>query len=344
MKLLVLGGTLFLGRHVVDAARRRGHEVTVFHRGSHPLHRADVTDLRGDRDPSMGAGLKALEDGAWDAVIDTSGYFPRHVRASAALLEDRGAKSYVFVSTLNAYPKAPPGLDEGHPTHAPLEPASPEQEVLSGEGYGPLKVACEQAVRAAFPDSGALVRAGLIVGPFDQTNRFTYWCTRIAAGGTVLAPEVRDQPIQVVDVRDLADLLVTIAERGLKGPVNVAGPRGQLTFQGLLETIRSLTASDAQIVWVDGDALEAEGVAPWGQLPLWLPPRLGLGGMMDCDDRRARAWGAAFRPIEQTILDTLQWASSSPPPSGLKDWLEVPPAGLSPEREAELLARLAPRG
>jgi nucleoside-diphosphate-sugar epimerase len=398
MKLLVLGGSLFLGRHAADAARRRGHEVTIFHRGTRPPHRPDLIERRGDRDPDKDAGLSSLRDGQWDAVIDTSGYIPRHVRASVALARERGARAYVFVSSVNAYPKLPAGLDESHPSHEPLE-----GEELDGRTYGPLKVACERAVFEAFGDRGVSVRAGLIVGPEDQTNRFTYWCTRIAAGGTVLAPDTRDQPVQVVDVRDLAEFLVHLAEQresdrdsptkegsrsdsrseekpeqresdrdsptkegslagrpastdsrseekperrvaeGEPEPVvNVAGPRGAVTFRGLLEKILAVTGSDARIVWVDEERLLAEGVQPWGQLPLWVPPKFDMTGVVDSDDQRARRWGATFRPIEETIRDTLAWASVSPPARGLEAWLKVPPAGLALEREAELLAKLDP--
>jgi 2'-hydroxyisoflavone reductase len=342
MKLLILGGSLFLGRHAADAARRRGHEVTIFHRGTRPPHRPDLTERRGDRDPDKNGGLSSLQDGQWDAVIDTSGYIPRHVRASAKLARERGAKAYVFVSSVNAYPKLPAGLDEGHPAHEPLE-----GEELNPQTYGPLKVACEKAVFEAFGDQGASVRAGLIAGPEDQTNRFTYWCTRIAAGGMVLAPETRDQPVQVVDVRDLADFLVTIAEKRLtegsaERVVNVAGPRGAVTFRGLLEKIQAVTGSSAKIVWVDEDRLLAEGIQPWGQLPLWVPPKLDLTGVVDSDDQRARRWGATFRPIEETIRDTLAWASAAPPAKGLDAWLKMAPAGIDQEREAELLAKLDP--
>jgi 2'-hydroxyisoflavone reductase len=338
MKLLVLGGTLFLGRHVADAARARGHDVAVFHRGTRQPHRPDLVDLRGDRDPERGLGLGALEGGDWDAVIDTSGYFPRHARASVDLLCRRGARSYVFVSSVNAYPDPPAGLTEDEPTHEPLE-----AEALTFETYGPMKVGCERAVLdpAGFGDRGAVVRAGLIVGPEDQTNRLGYWVTRIAAGGDVLAPDVRDQPVQVVDARDLAELLVRIAEARRGGVVNVQGPRGAQTFGGLLERIAVVTGARVRFHWVPPDRLAQAGVSPWSELPLWAPPRYAAGGVMDGDDRRARAWGARFRPIEETIRDTLAWARQAPPPRGLDAWLELPAAGIDRDREAALLAALS---
>jgi 2'-hydroxyisoflavone reductase len=332
MKLLVLGGTLFLGRHVADAARKRGHDVTLFHRGTRPPHRTDVKDLHGQRDPDVGGGLHALASGRWDAVVDTSGYVPRHVRASAALLRDRGARAYVLVSSVNAYPAPVAGLDEQHPVHEPLE-----GDEVTGETYGALKVGCERAVTAAFGDAGLSVRAGLIVGPEDQTNRFAYWCTRIAAGGDVLVPAVPDQPVQVVDVRDMATFLVSAAERSFGGVVNVAGARGQLTFAGLMERIRAVSGSDARLVPVPPERLEAEGIRPWEELPLWLPPQFGV---FDIDDRKALAMGMTHRPIEDTIRDTLAWARTAPPAAGLHAWLKVPPAGITRDREAMILRSL----
>jgi 2'-hydroxyisoflavone reductase len=338
MRVLVLGGTLFLGRHVADAARQRGHEVTVFHRGTRAPHRPDLDDRRGDRDPERAPGLTALEDGAWDAVIDTSGYLPRHVRASVDLTRRRGAGAYVFVSSVNAYASLPAGLTEAAQTHEPME-----ADELTFATYGPMKVGCERAVQDAFPDTGAVVRSGLIVGPENQTHRFGYWCTRVARGGEILAPNVPDQPIQVVDGRDLAAFLVRLAEDRRGGVVNVHGPRGLLTFGALLRRILAVTGVDARIVWIEPEALEAAGVSPWSELPLWAPARYAAGGVMDGDDTRARAWGAVFRPIDETIRDTLAWARDAPPPRGLDAWLKMPPAGLDPDREAALLRDLRPR-
>ncbi len=331
MRLLILGGTVFLGRAVVDAARERGHDVTIFHRGTHPPHRDDLEALNGDRD----GGLEALRGGRWDAVVDTSGYLPRVVRAGIESLRPSGVQSYVFVSSVNAYPSPPAGVSEASPAHEPAE-----GEEVTDETYGPLKVGCEQAVQAAFGDAGLAVRAGLIVGPHDETNRFTYWCTRVAAGGEVLAPAVPDQPVQVVDVRDLAGFCVQAAERRLGGIVNVQGPRGALTLAGLLDRIREVSGSDARIVWVDPDRLEAEGVEPWSELPLWVPTHFGAAGMVDGDDTRALALGATFRPIAETIADTLAWARTAAPARGLDTGVGVRPAGLTREREAALLAVL----
>lgn len=332
MRLLILGGTVFLGRAVVDAARERGHDVTIFHRGRHPAHRDDLVEILGDREGGL-AALSAARP--WDAVVDTSGYVPRVVRAGVELLRSRVVGSYVFVSSVNAYPDPPAGLSEATAAHEPGE-----NEVVTGESYGPLKVGCERAVAKEFGDAALAVRAGLIVGPHDQTNRFTYWCTRVAAGGEVLAPDVPQQPVQVVDVRDLARFCVRAAERRLGGVVNVQGPRGALTFRSLLERIREVSGSDARIVWVAPDRLEAEGVEPWSELPLWVPAHFLAAGLVDGDDSRARAMGATFRPITETIADTLAWARTAPAARGLDTGVGVPPAGLTRDREAALLAAL----
>lgn len=322
MDVLVLGGTVFLGRAVVDAALGRGDRVTIFHRGRHPAHRpGEVEELRGDRD----GGLGVLAGRRWDVVVDTSGYVPRLVRDSAASLARCGA--YVFVSSGSVYADLSPPLDEGRAVHQPVG-----TEAVTAESYGPLKVGCEQAVVQAFPGSALIVRAGLIVGPWDGTNRFTYWVTRLADGGRVLAPGVPEQPVQVVDVRDLASFLLSAA--GREGVVNVAGPFRSLTFGGLLERC---SPDAAELVWVDEGFLLERGVEPWGGLPLWLPASSGLLGMLDQDDRLARGMGAAFRPIEQTIADTLAWARSAPPARGLDVGVGVLAAGITRQREAELL-------
>jgi 2'-hydroxyisoflavone reductase len=203
--------------------------------------------------------------------------------------------------------------------------------------YGPLKVGCERAVQEVFGGRSLIVRAGLIVGPDDGTNRFTYWVTRIADGGEVLVPDAADQPLQVVDVRDLGTWLVEAARARRSGTVNVEGPRGRTTLGGLLALIREVTGSHATLRPVPAAFLERHGVQPWQDLPLWLPvPE--LQGMVDADDTLARELGMTFRPYEATIAETLAWARTAPPAQGLDTGVGVPPAGLSREREAELLA------
>jgi 2'-hydroxyisoflavone reductase len=311
VKLLVLGGTLFVGRAVAEAALDRGHELTLFNRGrTNPGLFPEAEHLRGDR----ATDLSALEGRSFDAVIDTSGYVPEAVRASAAALP--GAH-FVFVSTISVYTDFTRGPDEGSPVHE------------SGDGYGELKAACEREL----PDGSLIVRPGLIVGRHDPTYRFTYWVDRIAAGGDVLAPEPRDSQVQFIDVRDLAEWLVRSAERRLGGVFNAVGPGEPLTLAELLETCRQVTGGDARLRWVPADVLEERGVENWSTLPLWISDP-GFAGLQQVDVSRARAEGLTSRPVEDTVADTLAWIRSG-------DDLFVdqgrPRPGVDPALERELV-------
>lgn len=328
MRLLVLGGTKFLGRGIVDAALAAGHAVTLFNRGqTNPGLYPDVDGLRGDRH----GDLSALQGRAWDAVIDPSGYFPRDVRASAELL--RGVVGhYVFVSSISVYAfPFPAGIDES----APLRPVVEEADEVTGETYGGLKVGCETVLREVFPGAHANVRAGLIVGPHDPTGRFTYWPVRVARGGAVLAPGDPERAIQVVDVRDLGAWLVHLAERRIAGDFNaVCEP--VLTMGGLLETCRTVSGADAELVWMTDEFLLGEGVGPWMELPLWLEP--AEAGFVQVDVSRALAAGLACRPIAETVAATLDWAREDGATATLASGMAIGDAGMKPEREAELLA------
>jgi 2'-hydroxyisoflavone reductase len=323
MKLLVLGGTKFLGRAVVQSALAQGHEVTLFNRGqTNPGLFPDLEELHGDRD----GDLSALSNRSWDAVVDPSGYVPRVVRASAELLRDAVAH-YVFVSSISAYPlPMPSGVDES----APLAQLAEETEVVDGDTYGALKARCEDVVRELFPGASTNVRAGLIVGPHDPTGRFTYWPVRIARGGRVLAPGDPERQVQFVDARDLAAWLVDVAERRVSGDFNAAGPAARLSMGGLLETCRRVAASDAELVWAPDAFLREHGAEAWLELPLWLVEEQG---MLEVDASRALAAGLAFRPLAQTVADTLAWAGDDPDALGA--------AGMAPEKEAALLHDLA---
>jgi 2'-hydroxyisoflavone reductase len=319
MKLLVLGGTKFLGRHVVDAALARGDEVTIFSRGvTNPELYPEVEHLTGDRDGK----LDALHGRTWDGVVDTSGYVPRVVRQSAEQLRD-GVGRYVFVSSISAYadPSAP--LLESSPLAELEDPLTEEVEV----SYGALKAACEHVVGEVFGDRGSSVRAGLIVGPHDPTERFTYWPRRIAEGGEVLAPGDPDAPVQFVDARDLGSFLVALAERGPGGPLNATGPAERLTMRETLERIRDGVGANCTFTWIDDEKLLAAEVGPWMELPLWLPGT-EHAGMLQADISRALAAGLAFRPLEETARDTLAWSL---------DAGEQRPT-LSRDRERRLLA------
>ncbi len=303
MKLLVLGGTKFLGRHAVAAALAGGHEVTIFTRGqTNPELFPEVEHVQGDRD----GDLDALRGDAWDGVVDTSGYVPRIVRQSAELLHDH-VDRYVFVSSISVYDdfSAPPS--EASAVAQLEDPAN--EEVM--EHYGALKAACEQVVEEIYGDRSARVRAGLIVGPHDPTDRFTYWPRRIALGGEVLGPGDPGAPVQFIDARDLAAWLVQLAFHGPGGTYNATGPAQLLTFEQLLDDMREAIGSDADIVWLDGERVLEAGVQPWTELPLWLPGS-DYAGMARADVSRALAAGLTFRPIRETIVDTLVWDRTQP--------------------------------
>jgi 2'-hydroxyisoflavone reductase len=261
VKLLILGGTLFLGRHLVAEALVRDHEITLFNRGqTAPDLFPEVEHLHGDRD----GALSSLEDRTWDAAIDTSGYVPRVVRASAELLEAR-VGHYAFVSSISVYREPlTPRFDESAPV---VEPDDPATEDVSAH-YGGLKALCENVVAGLFPNAHANVRAGLIVGPHDPTGRFTYWPERIARGGEVLAPGDPERWVQLIDARDLAEWLLVLAEERTVGTFNAAGPEARTTMGNLLETCVLACGNRARLVWVDEDFLLERGVDEWIELPL----------------------------------------------------------------------------
>jgi 2'-hydroxyisoflavone reductase len=323
MRLLILGGTVFLGRHLVEAARARGHVVTLFNRGQHnPDLFPAVEKVRGDRD----GGLDALRGRTWDATIDTSGRLPRVVRQSAALLAP-AVGHYIFISTMSVYADlAQVGITENSPVGSLPDDYAETDTSL----YGPLKAACEREVEAALPGRALILRPGLIVGPYDPTNRFTYWPRRIAAGGEVLVFGTPDNPIRFnIDARDLAEWTVRLAEAETTGTFNAQGPTNSLTMGTLTETCRTVSGSDPRFTWVDEEFLHAQGVRPWTELPLWLPRQMNAIHTARID--RALAAGLVFRPLAETVRDVLAWDRNLPP--------DFPrPNGLAPERERELLA------
>lgn len=326
MKLLVLGGTQFVGRHLVEAALARGHEVTLFHRGEHGAHLfPDVERVRGDRERDLGA----LGGRRWDAVLDTSAYVPRVARISAEALRD-AAELYLFVSTISVYDTgAPLPLREDSPLTG-LD--DPDTEEVNGDTYGGLKVLCEREVEGALPGRTLVVRPGLIVGPDDYTDRFPYWPRRVAEGGEVLAPGDPDRFWQFVDVRDLGAWMVGMVEAGRTGRFNVDGPRRAWTMGEVLATCREVSGSGAELTWVPGEFLLAQGVEPWTELPFWFPEGdATLRGAYDVDVDRAIEAGLVFRPLAETVRDTLEWDRSRPEDErGRK-------AGLPREREREVL-------
>jgi len=294
MRLLVLGGTVFLGRHVVAAASAAGHDVTIFHRGitAAPASTARVTVLHGDRD----GDVSALAGHAFDAVIDCSGYTPAQLRRTGEALAGR-VGHYLFVSSRSVYRAVPPGVDVGD--GAPL---------LDGDdGYGALKARSEETIAALLPGQTTIVRPGLIVGPFDPTGRFTYWPLRLQRGGDVLAPGREDRQVQFIDARDLAQWMVAMAAGPPAGVFDVVGP--SMTMAALLAEVQTVTGGDVRLHWVADDLLLASGIQPWTELPLWIPESdAAFGGLMDGSDVRARRAGLPTRPVADTIRDTLRWA------------------------------------
>ena len=323
MRILVIGGTSFVGRHTVEAALARGHDVTLFNRGrTNPDLFPEAERLVGDRD----GGLAVLAGRSWDAVVDTCGYVPRVVADSARALAGSVGR-YLFVSTLSVYPDdVAPGATEDTPR---LGPAHPDVEEITDETYGPLKVSCEREVVAAFPRAATIVRPGLVVGPHDPTDRFTYWVRRVDEGGAVLAPAPPEDPVQFVDARDLAAFALLLLERSTDGVFNaVAQP---VALGDLLEAIRRASGSDADVVWAPPAVLRERDVEPWSDLPLWLPDDPGMDRF---DNGRAVAAGLLPRPVEDTVRDTLEWDRSRHRGAPLR-------AGLGRDRERDVLAAVA---
>jgi 2'-hydroxyisoflavone reductase len=337
LKLLILGGTGFLGPQLVDAARAHGHSVTLFNRGkTRPgLFGPEIEQLQGDRDGK----LQALEGRKWDAVIDTSGYVPRIVKASAELLAPN-VGHYVFISTISVYAQDLTGhIDETSRLEQLADPTTEEVRKF----YGGLKALCEQAAETAMPGRVTNIRPGLIVGPDDPTDRFTYWPVRADRGGEILAPGDGKDPVQYVDVRDLAAWTIEVVERKVFGVFNALGFDTPVTTAEMIESCRQVTSTSSTVTWVPTAFLEEQKVSPWSDMPVWIP-REG-GGIYG--NARAREQGLKFRPLTETAKDTLSWWKSLPPaaPPGEKEHpfnrTARARAGLSPEREREVLAAWA---
>jgi len=335
VRLLILGGTLFVGRHLVEAALARGHEVTLFNRGREapPLFPA-VERLAGDRR----GDLAPLRGRRWDAVIDTAAYVPSVVERAAALLAPN-VEHYTFVSTRSVYTTYADSSEDGPVATMTdeavreaeaIDPAGRSHAVLYGASYGALKVRCERAVEAAMPGRVLVLRPGLIVGPHDPTDRFTYWVRRVARGGDVLAPGRADRVVRAIDARDLAAFCVRAVEARIAGTFNTSGADG-VTMRGLLDACDRAGGGCARFVWASEAFLLAQGVTPWSELPLWV--REEDNAFMEARDAKAIAAGLAYRPLDETVRDTLAWDRARGDTPML--------AGLPAEREAELLALLA---
>ncbi len=326
MKILVIGGTVFLGRAFAEAALEAGHEVTLFHRGQHGADLfPNARHVFGDRD----GGLAALPDEQWDSVVDCCGYVPRIVRQSVGHLRKKVGR-YLFVSTISVY--ADPSVshqDESSPI-ATLE--NPSTEEVTGEAYGGLKALCEKEVAEAYGERALIIRPGLIAGPFDPTNRFTYWADRFAQGGRLLVPDRMEQPFQIIDVRDLASFMLLALQKELASTFNATGQDEVSTFGDFLSEL-SRVWPEAKPVQVKEALLREHEVALWQELPLTLSAVDQVDGLMRVSIDRALEAGITFRPWAETAQDTHEWSRSHPS--------DGPPRhGLDPEKEAKVLAAL----
>jgi 2'-hydroxyisoflavone reductase len=339
MRLLVLGGTRFLGRAIVDEAIGRGYDVTTFSRGLSGRPRPGAEALHGDR--TSFEDLLRLAERDFDAAIDTSVIAPAHVAASARLLAGRTAH-YTYVSTISVYARWP------------AEPVTEESPVLPGPadatgttetlGYGELKAGAERAVQQEFPGRNLIARPGLIVGPHENVGRLPWWLTRIARGGTVLAPGDPARPIRLTDVRDLASWLIDNSRRGIPGIINVPGPAG-VTFGGLLDACREVTrpeqASPARLRWIPDRALLEAGVEPWMELPMWAPDTPEFARIWEASGDRAARTGIRYRPLTDTVHDTWSWLRRDPAAGGgLTAFQRSPGIGLDSAKEQAILASL----
>jgi 2'-hydroxyisoflavone reductase len=330
LRILILGGTGFIGPWEVREAVSRGHDVTVFNRGSRSSDLPPtVAHIRGDR----AGDLSPLTHGEWDVVIDNPVMLPSWVRSIATVLRDR-TRHYIFISTISVYADlSGQGVDENSPCAAfmdgdPFAITMDRFRANVAEMYGPLKAVAETEAREQFREH-TIIRPGLIVGPGDPTDRFTYWPVRVARGGDVLAPGEPSDPIQVIDVRDLAAFIVRAAERGTTGVFNVTGRSAPIG--DMLDAMRPLASKPVRFQFVDANRLEAGGVQPWTDMPVWFPPRGEMGGLGLVSIERALAAGLTLRPIADTARETLDWWRSLPPDR------QKLRAGLSPDRERDVL-------
>ena len=329
LRILILGGTGFIGPHQVNYARARGHTVTLFNRGrTNPGLFPDVEKLQGDRAVN---DYKSLQGRDWDVVIDNPTTYPRWVREAGAVLKGH-AKQFVFVSTISVYAASDtPGADE---TAALATTTTPDDEdpAKRNQLYGPLKALSEQEAERAFPGKTTVIRPGLIVGPGDLTDRFTYWPVRLQRGGEVLAPGAPTDPVQIIDARDLAEFIIRCCENGTTGVYNATGPQSTLTMAEMLGGIRGAMTTDATLTWVEAPFLLERQVRPWTDMPVWVPPQRSPG-FARRDISRAVAKGLTFRPLADTTRATLEFYARQT--EERKAQLR---AGLAADKEREILA------
>ncbi|MCA9837402.1 MAG: SDR family oxidoreductase [Trueperaceae bacterium] len=325
MNILIIGGTRFVGRHLVETALAKGHTLTLFNRGSHKEVFPELEHIQGDRNKPE--DLAKLGGMSWDAVIDTCAYFPRQVRSLLEVLGET-CGHYTLISSISVYRHQDIPLQDEEGELAKLEDETVEE--VTGETYGGLKVLCEQAATELMADRVLVPRPGLIVGPFDTTDRFSYWPHRIAQGGEVMAPHRPEKALQFIDVRDLASWTVAAAERKLAGAFNMVIAPDKHGFGDLLETCKQVSGSDASFTWVDETFLLEHEVAPWMGLPIWVPA--DLEAFLRTSNQKALAEGLTTRSLKDTVKDTLVWLKSRDPEH---QWQ----AGISREKEQEVLTR-----
>jgi 2'-hydroxyisoflavone reductase len=335
LRVLILGGTGFTGPHQVRYALARGHKITLFNRGKQTREwPGQVEELVGDRNTG---DLKALEGREWDVCIDNPTTLPFWVRDAGQILHGK-IKQYIFISTISVYADDLKPADESAPlaTYSGRDAMAETIDSLKANVntlYGPLKALSEKEAQKQFPGLTTLIRPGLIVGPGDETDRFTYWPVRFTRGGDVLAPGDGNDPVQFIDARDLAEWTIRVAEARTLGTFNATGPAHPLSMRAMLRDIAKATRSDARIVWVPADFLESEKVAPWSDMPVWVPGYGDTAGAARRSIRRALAAGLTFRPLVQTASDTLKWFEQQS-----ADRQSMLRAGLSLVREKQVLA------
>ncbi|KON89973.1 NAD-dependent dehydratase [Sporosarcina globispora] len=333
MKVLILGGTRFLGKALAKEGLKRGHDITLFNRGNNKEAFSEVEQLIGDRD----GDVSQLKNRKWDAVLDTCGFAPHQINKIAAMLGDN-IEHYTYISSISVYKDwIPLNITENY--HLQSMPQERLKDVEEGrispyEHYGALKVLCEAEAEKYWPGRVLHIRAGLLVGPFDYTDRLPYWVQRVAEGGNIVVPGRPDRPIQLIDVKDIATWVFDMAEKRKTGTFNVTGPDYELTMEELLCTCQSVTNSNAKFVWADEHFVLDHQIQPWTEMPIWIPEQFPLKGetvpwKMCISVKKALDSGLSFRPLEETIHEVYQWDKVR------QD--SVRKAGISREKEQELL-------
>lgn len=336
MKVLILGGTRFLGRALVEEGLKRGHEITLFNRGTNKEAFPEVEQLIGNRD----SDVSLLENRKWDVVMDTCGFAPHQIKKIAAVLGDN-IEHYTYISSISVYKDwVPLHITEGYHLQS-MPPDDKLKDVEEGkispyEHYGALKVLCEAEAEKHWPGRVLHIRAGLLVGPFDYTDRLPYWVQRVAQGGKVLVPGRPDRPVQLIDVKDIATWVFNMTENRKAGTFNVTGPDYELTIEELLNTCKAVTNGDAEFVWTDEQFVLDYKIQPWTEMPLWIPEHFPLEGETEpwkgsffISIEKAVNAGLSFRPLEDTVSDVYQWEKAR------QDTERK--TGISREREQELL-------